>query len=58
MSVVELREGGGDLAVNSSGTTEGDEADGNGALGADGEQMGRGDTAGLGSRDGAAAMTI
>lgn len=44
-----VRNHSGDLADNTWGTTDGDEANGDGALGADGEEMGLGDTDGPGS---------
>lgn len=52
------RSHGGDLPDDTWGTTDVDEDDGRGALGADGEQMGPGDTNGPGGRGGAAATSV
>lgn len=49
---------GGDLADETQETNDGDEADGSGALGSDGEQMGPGDTDGPGDRVGATATSV
>lgn len=51
------RSNSGDLADNTWGVTDGDEADGSGTLDAGGEQMGPGNTDGPGGRGRAAAMS-
>lgn len=54
----ERRSHGGDLAFNTRGMTDRDEAHGGGALCADGEQRGPGDTDGPGGQGGAVVKIV